>query len=131
MLAIEPLKLLPVAMPVFLIQTNVPRERFPSDFMSKMTEILVKALGKPENFVSITVQPGLWMSVGRNSDEPCAICTLCCIGKLGEKENVSHSAAIMGYLYESLGISQERMYLNFNDAKSSEVGYKGSTFAAL
>ena len=62
---------------------------------------------------------------------PCAYLSLMSIGKLGVAENKKHSKAIMDEMEKSLGVSPTRMYIYFQDAKASEVGFNKSTFDGL
>jgi phenylpyruvate tautomerase len=51
------------------------------------------------------------------------------IGKLGVEENKRYSKEIATVLENRLNIPPTRFYINFTDAKPSEVGYNKSTFA--
>ena len=52
-------------------------------------------------------------------------------GKLGEEENKAHAAKIFPIVTAHLGIPEDRMYILFHDAKTSEVAWKSTTFQAI
>ena len=58
----------------------------------------------------------------------CAIASLTSIGKLGLNENKMYSKALSEHVEKHLGISANKMYISFQDAKTSELGYNGTTF---
>jgi len=116
-------------MPHLRIETNVPKEKIPPNFAKEACSLLAKLLGKPENYCCVTVVPGVNMVFG-GTDEPCGQCTLMSIGRLGDKENISHSKALFEKIFE-IGIPNDRMYITFQDEKSSNVGYSGTTFLEI
>lgn len=83
------------------------------------------------------------------TDEPCANAFFMCIGgsscllhfsnslklcetgKLGEEENKAHAAKIFPIVTAHLGVPEDRMYILFHDAKTSEVAWKATTFQAI
>ena len=52
-------------------------------------------------------------------------------GKLGEEENKAHAAKIFPIVTAHLGVPEDRMYILFHDAKTSEVAWKATTFQAI
>ena len=52
-------------------------------------------------------------------------------GKLGEEENKSHAAKLFPIVTSHLGVPDDRMYILFHEAKTSEVAWKGTTFQAI
>jgi len=61
-------------------------------------------------------------------DVPCAIVSLMSIGKLGLKENKEHSKVLSQHFEKNLGISPDHAYISFQDAKTQDLGYNGTTF---
>ena len=61
----------------------------------------------------------------------CAIACLMSIGKLGVSENKKHSEALSAHIEKHLGVSPSRMYIEFQDIKTSDLGYDGTTFHDL
>lgn len=78
----------------------------------------------------VQVIPDMPMLFG-GSDAPCANAFLMCIGKLGEEENKAHAAKIFPIVTAHLGVPEDRMYILFHEAKTSEVAWKGTTFQAI
>lgn len=114
-------------MPVFRIETNIPKEAIPANFGKETGALVAKTLGKPENYVAVIVVPEVNLTFG-GSDSPAAIASLMSIGKLGTSENKKHSAVLFAHVSKTLGISKERMYISYIDSRTDEVGYNGTTF---
>jgi hypothetical protein len=75
----------------------------------------------------VTIIPDTLQSWG-GTNEPSAQAVLMSIGQLGVKENLKHSKAIFEAVTSGLGIDSKRMYIQFQDAKSQDVGYNNTTF---
>ena len=78
----------------------------------------------------VSVIPDQMMMWG-GKEEPCASLHLMSIGKLGLKENKQLSKVISEHVEKHLGISPNRMYIEFQDIKTADLGYDGSTFHDL
>lgn len=114
-------------MPTFVINTNLPKEKIPADFLKIAAETLAKTLGKPLSYIVVQVIPDQMISWGGGSD-PCAIASVMSIGQLGVQENKKHSAILFQLVEKYLGISGDRMYISFTDMDKANVGYVGKTF---
>lgn len=114
-------------MPVFTLNTNV--KDVTSDFHSKALDVLAKTLSKPKSYIAIHVNVGQNLTFG-GSSAPAALCDLGSIGQLSVESNKKHSRAIMDLLKE-LGISDDRIYINFVNLDKAYVGYNGTTFDDL
>merc|ERR1719150_3073774 len=68
------------------------------------------------------------MTMGKDAKVPTAQATLTSIGKLGIEENKKHSSALFSVIKKHLGVEPDKCYIIFNDVKSSDVGFKGTTF---
>ncbi|XP_013184045.1 macrophage migration inhibitory factor [Amyelois transitella] len=117
-------------MPHFRIETNLPRNKIPQDFVAKVVSVLAKSLGKPEQYCVVSVIPDVMMSFG-GSSEPCGIANLMSIGGLGVEQNKKHAKILFELVANELGISSDRMYITFQDEPTGNVGYKGTTFHAI
>ncbi|KHN77607.1 Macrophage migration inhibitory factor -like protein [Toxocara canis] len=117
-----------VAMPCFTINTNVPSDKVPQDFLKKTSALIAKALSKPESYVAVRVNPGQQMTFGGSAD-PCAVCTLESIGAVGGSRNNAHAEKLYKHINETLGIPKNRMYISFVDIDPTTMAFNGSTFA--
>lgn len=115
-------------MPMFVVNTNVPRASVPDGLLSELTQQLVQATGKPAQYIAVHVVPDQLMTFG-GSSEPCALCSLHSIGKIGGAQNRSYSKLLCGLLAERLRVSPDRIYINYYDMNAANVGWNGSTFA--
>ncbi|KAM7334864.1 hypothetical protein ACRRTK_005341 [Alexandromys fortis] len=67
-------------MPMFTVNTNVPRASVPEGLLSELTQQLAQATGKPAQYIAVHVVPDQLMTFSGSSD-PCALCSLHSIGK--------------------------------------------------
>ncbi|ELW72604.1 Macrophage migration inhibitory factor [Tupaia chinensis] len=101
-------------MPMFIVNTNVPRASVPDGLLSELTQQLAEATGKPAQYIAVHVVPDQLMAFG-GSTEPCALCSLHSIGKIGGAQNRTYSKLLI--------------YINYYDMNAANVGWNGSTFA--
>ncbi|CDQ71466.1 unnamed protein product [Oncorhynchus mykiss] len=59
--------------------------------------------------------------------DPCALCSLHSIGKI-EGAQKQYSKLLCGLLNKHLGISPDRIYVNFFDMEAANVAWNNSTF---
>ncbi|XP_060533679.1 macrophage migration inhibitory factor homolog [Cylas formicarius] len=119
-------------MPHFRIETNVPKGKIPADLPAKIAQTLSKVLaGKPLNYCAVTVVGDVNTSFGGDATKPAAQATLMSIGALGPKENVKISKALAEVVEQSIGVPSDRMYIHFQNAAASDVGYNGTTFGEI
>lgn len=64
-------------------------------------------ISKTFQYVMVRIVPDQLMTFG-GTTEPCAVGTLCSIGKLGVAENKAHAAKIYECLEKTLGIPSDR-----------------------
>ncbi|XP_053486514.1 macrophage migration inhibitory factor [Ictalurus furcatus] len=114
-------------MPMFVVNTNVSKDEVPAGLLSEITQELAKAMGKPANYIAVHIVPDQMMMFGGKGD-PCALCSLHSIGKIGGSHNKQYSKLLMGVLNKHLGISPDRIYINFFDMDASNVAWNNSTF---
>ncbi|XP_043913873.1 macrophage migration inhibitory factor-like [Protopterus annectens] len=114
-------------MPMFVVNTNAPGSAVTDSLYEELTNELAKAMGKPEQYIAIHINPDQRMWFGGTS-EPCALCSLCSIGQIGGSRNKTYSKLLSEQLKKHLGIPSDRVYINFHDMPASNVGWSGSTF---
>jgi len=114
-------------MPTFSISTNLTRDQISKDFISAASKLIASALGKPETYVLIHVNPGQLMSFG-GTDEPCALISLGSIGGVGGDKNRNLAPKLSQFIEQHLGIKKDRFYINITDIDASTCGWNGGTF---
>ncbi|KAM3867355.1 macrophage migration inhibitory factor [Diretmus argenteus] len=114
-------------MPMFTVNTNVARSDVPPALLSEATEELAKAMGKPAQYIAVNVIPDQMMMFGGKGD-PCALCFLHSIGKISGAQNRQYSKLLCGLLNKHLGVSPDRIYINFVDLDAANVAWNNSTF---
>ncbi|XP_071479693.1 macrophage migration inhibitory factor-like [Diadema setosum] len=115
-------------MPLLQVFTNVKGSDIPSDFLSGMSTMFQKAIGKPMQYIEVHLVPNQMMMFG-GSDAPCAYANLVCIGKLGKEENKLLTQAVSAELAK-IGIKADRMYLVFRDLEPQNCGYNNTVFTS-
>ena len=114
-------------MPYLLIQTNRPLDSAAQTaLLGQSSRLVAQWLGKPEQYVVVALQAGSVMSFG-GSDAPCAYLELKSIG-LAEAQLPSLSAKLCDHIGSALGVSNERIYIEFSTAEPQWWGWNGATF---
>jgi phenylpyruvate tautomerase len=114
-------------MPYLLIQTNVTPDSATRAALSRhLSKRLADWLGKPEQYVMVALQPGTAMYFA-GSDDPCAYLELKSIG-LPESRLPELSALLSRTMADELGISTDRVYIEFSAAEPQWWGWNASTF---
>ncbi len=114
-------------MPLLTLETNVPiSPEKTSELLAALSAVTAKTIGKPEQYVMATLRPAAILMSGQPGNA--ARVDVRSIGGLTGPVNAQLSAAICRLLQASLGVSPERVYLNFSDVKASHWGWNGETF---
>ena len=114
-------------MPYLLIQTNcTPAGAAQAALIRQASKQLAAWLGKPEQYVMVTLQPGSAMLFDGN-DAPCAYLELKSIG-LTESELPGLAANLCRHIGDALGIGAERIYIEFSAAEPQWWGWNATTF---
>jgi phenylpyruvate tautomerase len=117
-------------MPLCQVLTNVPAPE-PSAgqaLLGELSRLLAARFGKPERWVMTSLQPGLAMTFG-GTTAPTAFVVVRNIGTMKPVDTEALSSAICGLLGKALGVSPERVYVEFGDAVGHLWGWNGGTFA--
>ncbi|KFP65162.1 Macrophage migration inhibitory factor [Cariama cristata] len=116
-------------MPKFIVNTNISKDKVPESFTEALTQQLSKAMGKPAQYLAIQISPDQVMSFGGSTD-PCAMCFLYSIGKIGEQENKIYSKLLSLCSQQlTLSVFPFRIYVSFFDISAGNVGWNNTTFA--
>ena len=94
--------------------------------LSSLSKTLAETIGKPEQYVMVTVDQAAILMSGNEGDA--AFVDIRSIGGLKGDVNRKLSQQICKLLNDSIGIEPERVYLNFTDVSASNWGWKGGTF---
>lgn len=114
-------------MPYLKIQTNQAlSDTARGELLKHASSTVAKALGKPESYVMIALDPTLPMLFA-GSDTPCAYLELKSIG-LPEAKTAALSAALCELTEKTLDVPPERTYIEFTDAPRAMWGWNRSTF---
>ncbi|CAH0402116.1 unnamed protein product [Chilo suppressalis] len=114
-------------MPCFKILTNLPKNKIPNDFVKRITPILSRTVGKPENVFICAVAPDSQISFGGDQTKPGAVATLESIGHIDAERNKQVVKEVTQFVTEEMGIPPERFFMTFYDIKNYNVGINGTT----
>lgn len=114
-------------MPYLKIQSNQSiGEDQAQEFIQQASHLVASTLGKPESYVMVALEPPVPMLFA-GSDEPTVFMELKSIG-LSESQTPAVSAALCQLAEDTLGITQDRVYIEFADAPRKMWGWNGATF---
>ena len=114
-------------MPLLKLQSSVDlSEAKRSELLPALSRIVTEGLGKPEQYVMVTIESASIMLAGERGGA--AFVEVRSIGGLSRDVNNHLSSKICDLLKESLGITPDRVYLNFSDIRATDWGWSGRTF---
>ncbi|XP_041822772.1 D-dopachrome decarboxylase [Chelmon rostratus] len=118
-------------MPFIDIQSNLPATSFSEDFVKKLSSSVAAALGKPEDRMNVVVKPGLLMLIA-GSCAPCVMLSVSAIGVTDTADkNKEHSAKIFEFLTRELGLTEDRIVIQFYAMQPHQVGKRGTVMSFL
>ncbi|XP_071502036.1 macrophage migration inhibitory factor-like [Diadema antillarum] len=115
-------------MPLLQVFTNVRDSKIPDGFLSDMSDMFQKAIGKPMEAILVSVVPNQTMMFGGSSDA-CALAKMTSIGSLGIEENKNLTKVITAAMAK-MNVAADRMYVIFRDIAPQDVGFNNTTFAS-
>ena len=114
-------------MPVLKIETNAPAaDGAGTALLQAASRLVADALGKPERYVMVSLQANPRMLFA-GDDAPLAYLELKSIG-LPESRTAELSAILCKFMDEQLGVTADRVYIEFADAPRAMFGWNGGTF---
>ncbi|MFN3077213.1 MAG: phenylpyruvate tautomerase MIF-related protein [Alphaproteobacteria bacterium] len=114
-------------MPMLKIQTNVTLAAEAAEaLLTEASRTVAGTLGKPENYVMVSLQQGLPMMFA-GSSAPLAYLELKSIG-LADGQTSPASKALCALMDKALGVPPSRVYIEFANAPGRMWGYNGGTF---
>jgi phenylpyruvate tautomerase len=114
-------------MPLLKLETTVPLSADKqSALLASLSRIVAESIGKPEQYVMITIRAASMMMSGKPGDA--AFVDVRSIGGLSGEVNRVLAQRVCKLLKESLGVPPDRVYLNFADVKPGNWGWNSQTF---
>jgi len=114
-------------MPLLKLETTASlTEEKRASVLSTLSRIIAEALGKPEEYVMVTLHQTSILMAGKPGDA--AFADIRSIGALNDTVNRRLAENICQALNKSLGISPNRVYLNFTDVLAENWGWNSQTF---
>lgn len=116
-------------MPLIKVQTSVsaPDSATVEMLLKLLSAKLAKHLGKPESYVMTAFEPGVAMTFA-GTTEPVCYLEIKSVGNMSSAQTKEMSQDFCQIINEKLGVSTNRIYLEFADAKGSMWGWNSSTF---
>ena len=118
-------------MPLLKLETTVVlTDEKRKALLASLSKIVAETIGKPEQYVMVTIGPAAIPAAILMSGKPgdAAFVDVRGIGGLSGDVNRQLSQKVCRLLNESLGVPQERVYLNFIEVEAGNWGWKGNTF---
>jgi phenylpyruvate tautomerase len=114
-------------MPLLKLETTpVIPEGKQKALLASLSRAVAETIGKPEQYVMVAASQAAMLMSGTARDA--AFVDIRSIGGLNDEVNRKLSQQICKLLGDALGISPDRVYLNFTDVEASNWGWNGSTF---
>jgi len=114
-------------MPLLKLETTVAlSEAKQKALLVSLSKLVAETIGKPEQYVMVAVNPAPMLMSGKPDDA--AFADIRSIGGLSRDVNRLLAQRVCKLLNEHLGISPDRVYLNFTDVEAGNWGWNGTTF---
>lgn len=116
-------------MPLIKVQTSVPSPAKPEieAMLKTLSAALAKHLGKPESYVMTAFEAELPMTFAGTSEPTCYV-EIKSIGSMTPQQTKAMSQDFCQQLGKTLSVKENRIYIEFAEAKGSMWGWNGSTF---
>jgi len=114
-------------MPLLKLETTVVlSEDKRKVLLSSLSNAVAATLGKPEQYVMVTVGQAAILMSGKAGDA--AFVDVRGIGGLTEDVNRKLSQQVCKFLHDFLGLAPDRIYLNFTQVEAGNWGWNAGTF---
>lgn len=116
-------------MPLIKVQTSVSQTdpAIVATLLKDLSASLAKHLGKPESYVMTAFEPGVAMTFAGTIDPVCYI-EIKSVGTMKSAQTEAMSHDFCQKIKDVLGVSPNRTYIEFTDARGAMWGWNGSTF---
>lgn len=116
-------------MPTFILNSNIPKPE--PEIIEKIQQgcatILSEQIGKSQDFVMTALNFEQDLSFG-NSSEPCAYAEVKNVGTLNPNLTNSMSRELCRHIFSILNISEDKIYIEFQESERHLWGWNGKTF---
>jgi phenylpyruvate tautomerase PptA (4-oxalocrotonate tautomerase family) len=114
-------------MPLLKLETTVVlTEDKRQALLASLSKIVAETIGKPQQYIMVTTSQAAMQMSGNSGDA--AFVDIRSIGGLTSDVNRNLSQKVCKLLNDTLGIPQNRIYLNFTEVEAGHWGWNGSTF---
>lgn len=116
-------------MPLIKVQTSIPAlEKSQLETMLKsLSASLAKHLGKPESYIMTAFEPDTAMTFGGTTEPTCYV-EIKSVGTMSPTQTKTMSEDFCQQIGQALRVPENRIYIEFADAKGSMWGWNSSTF---
>jgi phenylpyruvate tautomerase PptA (4-oxalocrotonate tautomerase family) len=116
-------------MPLIKVQTSIaaPAQSQIESLLKTLSAHLAKHTGKPESYVMTAFESGVPMTFGGTTDPVCYI-EVKSVGSMNQTQTKTMSQDFCKTVSEAIAVPQNRIYIEFSDAKGYMWGWNGSTF---
>jgi len=114
-------------MPLLNLFTSAELPADRAAWLGQLSVLLAKALDKPEEYVMVIANPRPEMTFGGTGDPAC-YAELKNVGRLSAAEVETLSGQLCQALSAALGVTGDRIYIEFTNADGALWGWDGTTF---
>lgn len=116
-------------MPLIKVQTSTaaPEQQQTESLLKTLSASLAKHLGKPESYIMTAFEPGTTMTFGGTTEPTCYV-EIKSVGTMSPEQTKAMSQEFCQQLGSAFSIPENRIYIEFADAKGSMWGWNSSTF---
>ena len=116
-------------MPLIQVKTSIakPESTVVESLLKTLSAKLAGHLGKPESYVMTAFESDVNMTFAGTLDPVCYI-EIKSIGNMSPAQTKAMSQDFCETIEDKLGVSKNRTYIEFADAKGSMWGWNGGTF---
>ena len=113
-------------MPLLKLETTIAlSDEKREALVSSLSKAVAGTIGKPEQYVMVSASQSAILMSGKAGDA--AFVDIRSIGGLSREINRKLSQQVCKLLNDSLGITPDRIFLNFTDVEAGNWGWNGST----
>ena len=116
-----------------LLQINLTAPCVSQDVLDQVHDqsanILAEQIGKSVEYAMVLVRTGESISFAKDNVSPCAYMEVKNVGELSPSLTERLTNKLSTLIYEKLGVSPDRIYIEFQESARHLWGWNGKTFA--